>query len=228
MDYRVLLIAPLAALVLSVGATGPRMPDGWQSQRLGVTVAPQATPFGYEVGIDPASEAGGSPSLTVRSVARLNPDTPSVGAAFQTAAGYAGQRVRFRGQVRADAAGAWAGLYLGAGDFDLLTRLIHQTRPGSERLLPPGAAVAADGTWHELSVVLDVPADAPIINLGLALVGEGQVWARDLHFEVVGPDVAPTPTRIGIDLAQAQRFRAGVRAQMATLPRQPLANTALD
>lgn len=73
-----------------------------------------------------------------------------------------------------------------------------------------------------------MPADAPVINIGLALVGEGQVWARGLRFEVVGSEVAPTQATIDIDVAQARRFHAEGRVQMAKLPPQPLVNAALD
>jgi len=150
MDYRILLVAPLAALVLSVGAADLRMPAGWQSFN---------NTNDYEIGIDPASEVAGSPSLTVRSGAPQRTGSLSVGAAHQSATGYAGQRIRFSGQVRADAARGWAGLYMGAGDLTLLGRMA-MARPGAEEQLPRGAAVpAADGAWHEVSVVLDVLVD---------------------------------------------------------------------
>ena len=232
MNYRILLIAPLAAVVLSVSAADLRMPAGWQnySTRVMATDGPQ--PHGisaYEIGIDPASEAGGSASLTVRSVAPLSPSSqPNIGTAHQMLVGYAGKRVRFSGQVRANAARGWAGLYLGVGDIGLINSLLL-ARPGAEKQLPLGAAVpAADDAWHDVSVVLDVPIDAVSIAFGLVEVGEGQVWARGLSFDVVGPEVAPTQTRIGIDLQAVRRVIAESRAQTAKFPPAPLINAALD
>ena len=222
MDYRILLIAPLAAIVMSVGAAGLRMPEGW------VEWAPP-TPSGksYQVGIDPASEASGSPSLTVRSIAPQVEGVPLVGAAHQSTVGYAGQRVRFSGQVRAEGSPGWAGLYLGAGNLAVFAQVMTG-RPGTEKLLPAGSAVPADGQWHDVGVVLDVPADAGSIVLGLALVGEGQAWARGLRFDVVGPETAPTLTTVGIDVLRWQRSLAQNRERMATFAPQPLTNAALD
>lgn len=231
MDYRALLIAPLAAVVMSVGAADLRMPAGWYE--LGVPTGwyevntPTPAPSGkaYEVGIDPASEASGTPSLTVRSVGPKR--AGSVGAVHQSTVGYAGKRVRFSGQVRAEGTRGWAGLYLGAGNLALFHGVLS-ARPGAENLVPTGSAVPADGQWHDVSVVLDVPASEGSIDFGLALVGEGQTWARDLRFDVVGPEVAPTRTTVGFDVQQVQRALVKNREVLATIPPQPLTNAALD
>ena len=142
-----------------------------------------------------------------------------MGAVHQSTVGYAGKRVRFSGQVKAEGTRGWAGLYLGAGDLALLPGAAVRP-PGAEKLLPAGSAVpAADGRWHDVSVVFDVPAGEGSIVFGLALVGEGQAWARGLRFDVVGPEVAPTQTTVGIDLQQVQRFLAQNREQMAKFAR---------
>jgi len=222
MNYRILLIAPLAAVVLSVSAAGLRVPAGWTV----FASPPAASPLGgYEVGIDPASEAGGTSSLTVHSVGTLGP--MSIGVADQSVTGYGSKRVRFSGQLRAESVRGWAGLFLGERDLGELAGLMG-ARPGAEKQLPPGTAVPADGGWHEVSVVLDVPADALRVDFGLALAGEGQVWARDLHFEIVGPEVPPTATRLGIDLPEIRRTLAWNNAQSRRYPPAPLQNAALD
>ena len=222
MNYRILLIAPLAAIVLSVSAAGMRKPAGW----LLFAQPPAGTPIGgYEVGIDPASEASDKPSLTVRSVGTNGPS--ALGVAEQSVTGYGGRRVRFSGQLRAESVRGWAGLYLSESDFGQLIGLTL-ARPGAENQLPPGTAVPADGGWHEVSVVLDVPADALRIGFGLALIGEGQVWARELHFEIVGPEVAPTATRLYIDLPEIRRQRVWYDAQSRRYSPAPLLNAALD
>ena len=225
MDYRPLLIAPPAAVVMSVGAADLRMPDGWFEYN-----EPQPAVGGktYQIGIDPASEANGTPSLTVRSVAP--PDSSglqTVGAVHQSTVGYAGKRVRFSAQVRTEGTRGWAGLYLGAGSLALLPEVLT-AHPGAEKLLPAASAVPADGQWHDASVVLDVPASEGSIVFGLALVGEGQTWARGLRFDVVGPEVAPTQTTLGIDVAKRQRSFAQNRETMAKFAPAPLINAALD
>ncbi|MBW8847465.1 MAG: hypothetical protein JF607_21080 [Burkholderiales bacterium] len=229
MDYRTLFLAPLAAIVLSVGAaTPPRMPSGWLAHNtFTFSEATLSASNGYEVGIDPASDAVGSPNLTVRFVAPTEPWVVDMGAAHQSLYGYAGKRLRFSGQLRADAVKGWAGLFLGQGDVILLNRIVV-AQPDAEALLPAGMAVASDGDWHDVSVVFDVPADAPQVILGLALVGEGQVWARNLQFQVVGNEVATTTTKIGVDLQSARRADAEHMAEMAKKPPSPLLNAALD
>jgi hypothetical protein len=229
MDYRTLLLAPLAAIVLSVGATTPmRMPSGWLAHNTFIfSEATLSASSGYEVGIDPASDTAGSPSLTVRFVAPTKPWVVDMGAAHQSLYGYAGKRLRFSGQVRADAVKGWAGLFLGQGDVSLLNR-IGLAQPGAEALLPAGTAVARDGDWHDVSVVFDVPANAAQTVFGLALVGEGQVWARNLQFHVIGNEVPATTTLIGIDLQSVRRADAEQKAQMAKGLPTPLLNAALD
>ena len=229
MDYRILIAAPLAALVLSVNSASAQLPAGWMPLSQAMTVTPNPTAGrGYEIGIDPASNSSRSRVLTVRSTEPLRDQLPSVGAAWQPAYGYAGQRVRFSGQVRAEGVRGWAGLYLGAGDGQLLSRLALG-QPGVEKHLPMGAGVAAGTTgWQDVSVVVDVPADALSINLGLALVGEGQVWARGLRFETVGADATLSTAAIGIDWTRARAFEEQNRRVMAQVPPQALVNAALE
>lgn len=234
MDYRVLIIAPIAALVLAANATSLRMPNHWMSSDHPVlaTPAPGQMPRGYEIGLEPLPDASGLPSLTVRSIAALSTQAPSLGAVHQVAYGYAGQRVRLSGQVRAEGVAGWAGLYVGIGEFVLPASLVA-AKPGVEQRLPKGAA-AVSSAWQDVSVVFDVPADAPAIDLGLALVGQGQAWARALRFEVVGAQVPVTTTSIGFDVAQARAYleqSAKPLEQMVksgNLPRMPLVNPALD
>lgn len=53
-------------------------------------------------------------------------------------------------------------------------------------------AGTTDWTYHE--IVIDIPAGSrsPYIPMGLALVGSGQLWARDLKFEEVSRDTPVT------------------------------------
>lgn len=234
MNFRILFLAPLAAAVLSVGAASPlRMPSGWFGYQMTApadfSLMPKAASEGFEVGINPASDAGGLPSLTVRSVVTQQAGPISLGAAQQTLVGYAGKRVRFSAQLREHAVRGWGGLFLGPGNGALLSQ-VSMAPPGIEAQLPAGATVAAEGGWHEASVVVDVPADAGDIVFGLLLAGEGQVWARNLQFQVVGPEVAPTRATVQLNLESARQHWALTKASMAkmSIPPMPLANPALD
>jgi hypothetical protein len=46
--------------------------------------------------------------------------------------------------------------------------------------------------WEHHEVVLDVPAQAQAIALGVLLSGEGEIWMSDFHVEIVGPEVQTT------------------------------------
>lgn len=228
MDYRILLIAPLAALVLgaAAGTAPPRMPLGWMpADHVSPATPSPKVPVGYEIGLDP--QASGPPSLTVRAILPQGTQRQGLGAAYQVVHGQGGRRVRFSGQVRAEGLATWAGLYVGSGDFTLLSDLTAG-RPGIEHRLPRGVAVRPGSGWQEVSVVFDAPAGTEPINLGLALVGEGQAWMRELRFDVVGPQVPTTTSTLAYDWVSVRTANERGRATMAALPPQPLRNPALD
>lgn len=226
MDYRALALVPLAALVLSVSASTPRVPEHWQVLAFASSSTPTTDP-GYDISLTPTGNATGTPTLSIRSTRPQLATIPSVGALTQQAFGYAGQRLRFSAEVRAEGATSWAGAYLTPTDAGIVTRLARGEHADGAPL-PVGSRVPADGRWQRVSVVMDMPADAPQVGLGLALVGEGQLWARHLRFEVVGRDVPVTATPIGIAWAMARNTLVETRRAMAQIPPQPLANARLD
>ncbi|MCE4556709.1 hypothetical protein [Pelomonas cellulosilytica] len=227
MDYRALVTIPLAALVLSVSAAAPRLPDDWHLEAIVHHMQPTGGP-GYEAGLDPAAEATGTPVLRLRSTNPPQLPVPaSVGSVSQQASGYGGQRVRFSADVRAASGSRWAGLYMTPGGPNQLVRTARGA-PGVEHRLPIGAAVPPATDWQRVSVVIDVPREAPLLTVGLALVGEGEVAMRRPSFEVVGRDVPVTTTPVGIDWAAARENVAQTKRVMAALPPAPLVNAQLD
>ncbi len=95
---------------------------------------------------------------------------------------YRGERVRFRGTVRARRVTGWAGLWL--------------------RVCGPGGAVVLDevqrtplrGTadWTRADIVLDVPGDARELRFGVLLCGAGAVEVTSLCLETAGQGVQVT------------------------------------
>lgn len=229
MDYRVFLAAPLAALVLSVSAAELRMPHDWQVLKMALPARPHiSTKAEYEIGAEPRDDAPGQRSLTIKSVGALSADHVSVGVAQQVVHGYAGQRVRFSGQIRSEGARSWAGLFVGEGPVNLLLE-VARGAPGVEKRLPMGAGTQApDSDWKDVSVVVQLPAGAGPAVLGVALVGEGQVWARHLSFEIVGADVPLTRTPVGIDWARSREASARGTKILSALPPGSLVNATLD
>lgn len=219
MDYRALLAAPLAAVAMTTSsAEALRQPAGWYP---GATYTFPGGPT-HEAGVAPESEAGGQRALTVKAVGPRKPrDIGSIG---QAVGGYAGKRVRFSAQVRAAGTDGWAGLVVGEGFIPLYL----QPAMG-DGVITPALGAPACPQWCDVSVVAEIPAaGGGFAQVGLALVGNGQVWARGLRLEVVGHDVPLTAHRFAAEqavAAQAER-QAWVRARAAQ--RTPPQNLALE
>lgn len=95
---------------------------------------------------------------------------------------YVGKRVRLRASVRAENVAGWAGLWMRVDEqshavgFDNM-----QDRP-----------IKGTSGWMTYDVVLDVPEGATAIAFGTLMNSTGEVWLKDVQFEVVGTDVATT------------------------------------
>jgi hypothetical protein len=239
MDYRVLFAAPLAALVMSVSATESTLPSPWVAVPMGYPAPDPAFPLdyakgvasAYSIGVDPAAEEQGQRSLSIKSLVKLMPGQVNLAVVQQSAEGYAGKRLRFSGQIRSEGVSTWAGLFMDeVYKGDSLYKLKLGLEDGENILPPSGAAGQAPyKAWQDVSVVVQVPAKVNSVTLGLALVGEGQVWARKLRFEVVGPEVPLTSTRmVGFDWAKARDDRLRSEKMMSYMPPSPQTNWSLD
>lgn len=208
MDYRSLLAVPLAALALSAsGADTLRQPSGWTSG------ASFSWPGGktHEAGVAPDTDASGQRALTVKSLGERK--AHDVGSIDQSVMGYRGKRVRFSAQVKMAGVDHWAGLAIGAGWGPLYLRPL-----ADEGARARGAQGCPE--WCEVSVVADIPADSiGVANVGLALVGSGQVWARSFKLEIVGQEVPVTEQSFGDEAAAA--FKAMAAENQARLRQQP-------
>jgi hypothetical protein len=219
MDYRALLAAPLAAVAMTAtSADALRQPDRWFSG------ATWAWPGGqtHEAGVAPETEAAAERALTVRAIGTRT--TREIGTIAQAVGGYAGKRVRFSAQVKASGIDGWAGLVVGSGFLPLYLQPGMSDSPSNA---PVGAPACP--TWCDVSVVADIPAGSEgFAHPGLALAGNGQVWARRFKLEVVGQEVPLTTHRFAAAQAAAARAeqQAALRARAAK-PTPPQ-NLSLD
>ena len=203
MDYRVLFAAPLAALVMSVSAMDLSLPSPWTPLSMGLP----------------------GPGV------KLMPERVNFAVATQWAQGYAGKRLRFSGQIRSEGVSTWAGLFMDEDPTHTTLISLQGGLEGGENTLPlRGAAGQAPyKAWQDVSVVVQLPTTSDSVALGLALVGEGQVWARKLRFEVVGPEVPLTSTRmLGFDWAKARDERVRLDKKMSQMSPLPLINSSFD
>lgn len=217
MDFRSLLAIPLAALALSASsADSLRLPTGWQG---GGSFALQMRPT-YAWGVAPETERQPLRALTVQS---LGPrQSTELGAVWQNVVGYAGKRVRFTAEVKATGADTWAGLVVREG---VLPLYLLPTEPDDPE---PGFAAAACPDWCRVSVVADMPAEGMgFVTVGIALLGNGQVWARGFQLEAVDAATPLTTTRFAPDQAAALRAQISrTQREQAARPTPP-SNLAL-
>jgi hypothetical protein len=207
MNFRVLLAAPLAALVMTSSAAELRMPQGWFA-----TISAPANM--YVAGVDPSMVEAGRHTLLIQSVGSRR--ALEFGGVTQIVIGYAGKRVRFSAQVKTADTDTWAGLVLS----DKMVFLAGLSSADADTMAHFfGAAAGAD--WQTVGVVVDVPNDGSMIIAGLALVGNGKVWARDLKFEVVGPDVLLSTSHVGLDLKRFQAEQQDAEAALAAHEKPP-------
>lgn len=204
MDYRSLLVIPIAALALSASSADTlRLPGGWQG---GASLTWPTSPT-YAWGVAPDTERQAARALTVQSLGHRQ--ATELGAVWQNVLGYAGKRVRFTAEVKATGTDGWAGLVVREGFLPLY--LLATDAEAAE----PGFGVPACADWCPVSVVADMPADGMgYATIGLALIGNGQVWARGFKLEAVGTDTPLTTTRF----APAQA--AALREQIARFQRE--------
>jgi hypothetical protein len=131
-----------------------------------------ATGAGYElcdVGIDVQMLNAGQRNL---SIACGVAQQPALRQSFD-AAPFRGKRVRLSGWIKAQdvepGTNGQSGMFLAMDN-------------GSPNLR---ANVTGTTPWQQQELVIDVPRNASWLHIGISLGGRGQVWARDLRFEVL-------------------------------------------
>jgi hypothetical protein len=221
MDYRALLTVPLAALALTAsGDDKLRQPAGWF-----VSTSFAADGATHEAGVAPETENAGQRALAVKALGERK--TYEIGGIGQILEGYGGQRVRFSAQVKTAGVDRWAGLVV-ASSVAMIHLLPASSGFDAEATAPRGVAGCPE--WCDVSVVADIPAGRySVANIGLALVGSGQVWARNFKLETVSRDVPVTAQRFGVEAAAAlTALQKEAKERLRKSPPTPPQNLALQ
>jgi len=156
-------------------ASAGQVPQGWSAN--------QSEKGQYRVNVDRQLLFQGKPSLSLRSLVADPSGAVAVTQEFD-AGQYRGARVRLSGFLRTASVATQGSLAVVArgGDLDL----------------PQADQVTVSGThsWQKYEVVMDIPAAAGVIRIGLDLTGRGSLWAANLNFERVSSQVPlSTPRR---------------------------------
>lgn len=148
----------------------------------------------YSVLMDQENNYNGGNSVVIKSKAEI-----LEAGAFCTmlqqfkAATYIGKRVRFSGYLKTEEVKEWGGIWMriNSTTADILKIDNMQDRPIKETT-----------DWTYYSIVLDVPENSAIINIGLLLNGTGKLWASGLSFEVVDKSVSTTDVDLSSGLPE--------------------------
>jgi hypothetical protein len=146
-------------------------------------------PAEYDCSLDPNASYNGQPSTYVKSKEGVT--TTGFGTLMQDfdARQYAGKRIKFSANVRAEGVTSWAGLWMRVDDNVHLTNN-HPSALSFDNM--QSRPIKGTLVWQNYSVVLDVPEAATGIFLGILLDGPGAVWMNGAKVEIVGPNVPTT------------------------------------
>jgi len=166
------VITAVALLVCSPPAHASGVPRGWYLAG--------SKPADYTAGVDPQAIYNGHPSACLKA---QKPAAEGFGTLMQDfrAQKYAGKRLRLSAFAKTDGVKGGAALWMRVDKgsesvaFDNM-----QDRP-----------LLGTTDWKNYDVVLDVPADATGVFLGVLLGGSGSVCLTNVRLEVVGSE---TPT----------------------------------
>jgi hypothetical protein len=210
-NYKVFLAALLIASVTRADILDP-VPRGW------VLLNPPSAPvetfdpaFECEMGIDGAMAQAGQPNLSIICGNAVGP-VAGLSQVFEAVAFY-GKRVRFSAWLKA---GGIEGVPLeNAPERNLPGRGgLVMVVPSSAGPLTGGISmteIAGWTDWEYREFVVDIPNHGAWIVVGFGMIGKGQLWMRDLEFEVVPTTV---PVNLSLEIRQSQleeslRLQAG-------------------
>lgn len=152
------------------------------------------TPREYHVDYDSNIFYKGNRSVCIKGDSNAIDDTDYSSIMQQVKAkNYLGKRIRFSAFIKTLDVKEWCGLWMRINDntanivrFDNM-----QDRP-----------IEGDNEWNYYSVVLDVPDNSSIINIGVLLTGTGTIWIDHVNFEVVDKSVETTDVDLSSELPQ--------------------------
>jgi hypothetical protein len=189
------VFAIIAALFLVILPHGPRPPHGSgdttptganAAQSAQATPQPDATPpnaaLEYTMGFDPSVMRDGHASAFIKNKV-ANP--MSWGSTMQAlpADEVRGKRLMVSGYIKTNAIARYAEYWVrvDGADHKVLAYDDMSNRP-----------LSGTADWRAFTIVLDVPANATSVAMGLLLNGTGEAWVGDVSVAVVTKDVPLT------------------------------------
>lgn len=148
-------------------------------------------PEKYEYGLDQRNFFSGTKSAFLKSRdVEVEGDYAVVMQQFR-AADYLGKRIRFSGFVKASGVKGWGGLWMRIDSTSANTLKLDNMQ---------NRAIKGSSDWNYYSIVLDVPENGAVINIGILLSGEGKLWFDKARLDMVDKNVPTTDVDISSEL----------------------------
>lgn len=168
-----LAIAGIVTIYLLAKENTP-IPKGWY--------AAGSNPSEYEMGVDNSVYQSGKASAFIKS---KNPGMNEFGTLMQSisADNYLDKRLRLTGSIKSKDVKGWSGMWMRI-DGERGEQL------GFDNM--GNRPIKGTTDWKQCEIVLDVPANSKVINYGVLLGADGEVWFDNLKLEEVDKNVPVT------------------------------------
>lgn len=140
-----------------------------------------SSPDSYEIGTDENVKYNNKPAFSIKSVESVDSGFGTM--MKRTSPGeYLGKRVRMTCMIKSEDVDVMAAMWMRVDKDEKTLQFDNMNnRP-----------IKGTTDWTKYEIVLDVPEISTLINYGVLLSGDGQVWFNRPEFKVVGNDVPTT------------------------------------
>jgi AraC-like DNA-binding protein len=165
-----------------------------QNNKIPGWIVTGSAPKAYEIYIDHNNCYNGTRSLVLKNKEEdLEEGTYCTVMQQFKAKSYIGKRVRFSGYVKSQDVTGWGALWMRVDS--ITTNIIKidnmQNRP-----------IKGNTDWNYYSVVLDIPENSAIINIGMLLYSTGTLYMDNIVFETVDRNVSTTDVDLSYDMPE--------------------------
>lgn len=166
-----------------------KIPEGWFKAG--------SSPNSYNIGMENKAGANGENAIFIKSNQEKIDGFGTIMQNF-SAEKYLNERVRLSGYIKSENVAGSAGLWM---------RIDGKEDPRKPLAFDNMNNRPIQGTnnWKKYDVVLDVPSNSNLINIGVLLAGTGEVWISNLKFEMVDKSISTTDL-----LGKTQKIEAPV------------------
>jgi hypothetical protein len=155
---------------------GDNIPKGWFSAG--------SSPDSYEIGVEKSIGPNNSNAAYIKSIKSEIKGFGTLMQAFP-AEKYLGKRIQLSGYMKSKDAAVSAGFWM-----RIDAKEDQKLQLGFDNM--QNRAVKGNTDWKLYEVVLDIPANSGLINIGALIVGTGEIWFSSLKFEEVDKSVPTT------------------------------------